>query len=105
VRVRVRVRVHWSLVAACPFRSFGINDAVDLQLAGLSGAVVADLVAAPAGGKPDGSLLRLADGAAGNSLYVTELVAALGCSPGLPVTEAGVAKLAAVPHQAHCRRP
>ena len=70
------------------------DDAARLQLAGLTAAAVADLVAALAGGKPDGNLLRLADGAAGNPLYLTELVAALARSSGLTVTEAGAAALA-----------
>jgi len=55
---------------------------------------VADLVADLAGGKPDGRLRRLADGAAGNPLYVTELVAALARSSSLTITEAGAAQLA-----------
>src|SRR5712691_1125436 len=71
-----------------------VDEAARLQLTGLTGVAVADLVAALAGGKPDGSLLRLADGAAGNPLYVTELVAALARSSGLTITEAGAAKLA-----------
>ena len=70
------------------------DDAARLQLAGLTAAAVADLVATLAGGKPDGNLLRLADGAAGNPLYLTELVAALARSSGLTVTEAGAAELA-----------
>jgi DNA-binding CsgD family transcriptional regulator len=70
------------------------GDAVRLQLTGLTGAAVADLVAALAGGRPDGNLLRLANGAAGNPLYVTELVAALARSSGLTITEAGAAALA-----------
>ena len=71
-----------------------VGDAARLQLTALTGAAVADLVAALAGGKPDGDLLRLADGAAGNPLYVTELVAALARGSGLTVTEAGAAELA-----------
>ena len=71
-----------------------VDDAARLQLTGLTGAAVADLVAALAGGKPDGNLLRLADGAAGNPLYVTELVAALARSSSLTITEAGAAELA-----------
>ncbi len=55
---------------------------------------MADLVAAVAGGRPDDGLLRLAEGAAGNPLYVTELVAALARSASLTVTEAGAAELA-----------
>jgi DNA-binding CsgD family transcriptional regulator len=70
------------------------DDAARLQLTGLSAGAVADLVAALAGGRPDVSLLRLADGAAGNPLYVTELVAALARSSSLTITEAGDAKLA-----------
>ena len=57
-----------------------VDDRSRLQLAGLAGPAVADLVAAVAGGRPDDGLLRLADGAAGNPLYVTELVAALARS-------------------------
>ena len=70
-------------------------DPIRLQLSGLSGAAAADLVTGLAGGKPDDSLLRLADGAAGNPLYLTELVAALVRSSGLIITEAGAAKLGA----------
>ncbi len=68
--------------------------AARLQLTALTGAAVADLVAVLAGGKPDANLLRLADGAAGNPLYVTELVAALARSASLTVTEAGAVELA-----------
>jgi DNA-binding CsgD family transcriptional regulator len=71
-----------------------VSDAVRLQLTGLTEAAVVDLVAALAGGRPDGNLLRLADGAAGNPLYVTELVAALARSSSLTITEAGAAELA-----------
>ena len=71
-----------------------VDDDARLQLTGLTGAAVADLVADLAGGKPDGDLLRLADGAAGNPLYLAELVAALARSSGLTITEAGAAKLA-----------
>jgi DNA-binding CsgD family transcriptional regulator len=70
------------------------GDAARLQLTALTDAAVADLVADLAGGKPDGSLLRLAGGAAGNPLYLTELVAALARSTNLAITEAGTAELA-----------
>jgi len=70
-----------------------VGDDARLQLTGLTGVAVADLVAALAGGKPDDNLLRLADGAAGNPLYLTELVAALARSSSLTVTEAGAAEL------------
>ena len=42
-----------------------VDDDARLQLTGLTGVAVADPVAALAGGKPDGNLLRLADGVAG----------------------------------------
>ena len=70
------------------------GEAARLQLTALTEAATADLVATLAGGRPDGNLLRLADGAAGNPLYLTELVAALTRSSGLTITEAGAAKLA-----------
>jgi DNA-binding CsgD family transcriptional regulator/tetratricopeptide (TPR) repeat protein len=70
------------------------RDAARLELTGLADVAVADLVTALAGGRPDESLLRLADGAAGNPLYVTELVAALIRGSRLSITEAGAATLA-----------
>ena len=70
------------------------GDAVRLQLVGLTGTAMADLVAVLAGGTPDDDLLRLSEGAAGNPLYVTELIAALARSSGLTVTETGTAELA-----------
>ena len=66
-----------------------VGDDARLPLTELAGAAVADLVAALAGGKPGDNLLRLADGAAGNPLYVTELLAALARGSGLTITEAG----------------
>ena len=71
-----------------------VGDAARLQLTALTEAAVTDLVTALAGGRPDGNLLRLADGAAGNPLYVTELVAALARSSSVTITEAGAAELA-----------
>jgi DNA-binding CsgD family transcriptional regulator/tetratricopeptide (TPR) repeat protein len=64
-----------------------------IQLTGLAEPEVADLVAVLAGGRPDGSLLRLAGGAAGNPLYLTELVAALMRGSNLTLTPAGTAAL------------
>ena len=69
--------------------------AARLGLTGLTGAAVADLVATLAGGRPDGSLLRLADGAAGNPLYVTELITALTRSSKVTITGTGAATLTA----------
>ncbi len=70
------------------------GDIARLQLAGLSGAAVADLVAALIGRRPGADLLRLADGAAGNPLYLTELVAALARGSDLIITEGRAAELA-----------
>jgi DNA-binding CsgD family transcriptional regulator len=71
-----------------------VDDTARLQLTGLTGTAVTDLLAALAGGKPDKNLLRLAGGAAGNPLYVTELVAALARGSSLTITDAGDARLA-----------
>jgi DNA-binding CsgD family transcriptional regulator len=70
------------------------GDASRLPLTALTEAAAADLIADLAGGKPDSNLLRLADGAAGNPLYVTELVAALARSSSLIITDAGTVELA-----------
>jgi len=69
------------------------GDAARLQLAGLTGAAVAELVASLVGGVPDERLLRLAGDAAGNPLYITELVAALTRSSSVTITGAGDAEL------------
>jgi DNA-binding CsgD family transcriptional regulator len=71
-----------------------VGDDARLQLTGLTTAAMSDLLAALAGGKPDDDLLRLADGAAGNPLYASELVAALDRGSGLTVTDTGTATLA-----------
>ena len=71
------------------------SDAARLELSALSEAAVTNLVAALAGGDPDDGLLRLAEGAAGNPLYVTELVAALVRSSKITITGTGAASLVA----------
>ncbi|MFZ0188608.1 MAG: AAA family ATPase [Streptosporangiaceae bacterium] len=71
-----------------------VDDTARLQLTELTEAAVTELVAALAGGRPDDNLLQLADGAAGNPLYVTELVAALARGSSLTITETGGAELA-----------
>jgi DNA-binding CsgD family transcriptional regulator len=73
------------------------SDAVRLQLTGLAGTAVAELVATLAGGRPGDKLMRLADGAAGNPLYVTELVAALARNSSLTITDSGIAELLSGP--------
>jgi DNA-binding CsgD family transcriptional regulator len=70
-----------------------LHEAPQLRLSGLNEAAVAELVAILAGGNPDERLLGLAGGAAGNPLYITELVAALARSNALTVTDAGAAEL------------
>src|SRR5580700_4421412 len=69
------------------------TDALRLRLYGLDEAAVAQLVTSLVGGKPDDNLRRLADGAAGNPLYVVELVGALARSSSVTVTGAGTAVL------------
>jgi DNA-binding CsgD family transcriptional regulator len=64
-----------------------------LLLPALSAGAAAELTAALAGGRPDGGLARLADGAAGNPRYLTGLLAALRQSGRITVTEAGEAQL------------
>ena len=73
------------------------GEAARLELTGLAPAAVTELVAALAGGRPDDKLLRLADGAAGNPLYVTELVGALARGSSLTITDAGAAELTSGP--------
>jgi DNA-binding CsgD family transcriptional regulator len=74
-----------------------VGEGTRLHLSALTETAVADLVEALAGGRPDSGLLRLADGAAGNPLYLTELVAALSRGSSLIVTAAGNAELAVGP--------
>jgi predicted ATPase len=66
-----------------------------IELSALARPAVAQLVRELAGGRPGTGLLRLAEGAAGNPLYLTELLAALTRSGGIAVTPAGTAQLAA----------
>src|ERR1700722_16053127 len=47
-----------------------VDDTARLQLTGLAEPAVSELVASLAGGRPDDDLLRLAEGGAGNPLYV-----------------------------------
>src|SRR5215469_1713825 len=74
-----------------------VPNTVRLKLTGLAADAAAELVAALAGGRPDDELLRLADDAAGNPLFITELVAALTRSSRLTVTDAGAARLTSGP--------
>ena len=71
------------------------GDTARLELPALSETAAADLVTALAGGSPGGDLLRLAGGAAGNPLYITELVTALTRSSKVTITGTGVATLTA----------
>jgi len=70
------------------------GEGAPLGLSRLPDKAVAELVEALAGGKPGNNLLELAGTAAGNPLYVTELVAALARSARLTVTETGRLDLA-----------
>lgn len=71
----------------------GVDPADRIRLARLPDGAVAELVAGLAGGTPSAGLLELAANAAGNPLYVTELVDALGRSEALEVTPSGVAEV------------
>ena len=66
-----------------------------LQLTGLTGPAVTEMVTTLAGGRPDDGLLELARGAAGNPLYLTELIDALARGHSLTVTRDGTAVLGA----------
>jgi DNA-binding CsgD family transcriptional regulator len=70
-----------------------LGDAARIQLTGLPDSAVVELVATLAGGDPSDKLLQLAKGAAGNPLYVTELIAALARSLSLEITDSGGAGL------------
>ena len=72
-----------------------VDSEARVQLTALTPPDVAELVKDLAGGQPDAGLLRLAEGAAGNPLYLTELIAALKRSDGIAVTASGTAELAA----------
>jgi DNA-binding CsgD family transcriptional regulator len=72
-----------------------VDEAAKVQLAALSDPAVAELVHTLVGGRPDTGLLRLAAGAAGNPLYLTEMLAALTRSGGIAVTSSGTAQLVA----------
>jgi len=63
------------------------------QLGGLPEGSVTEMVESLAGGKPDAELMHLADGAAGNPLYLTELLDALVRSSGLTLSDAGTVEL------------
>jgi DNA-binding CsgD family transcriptional regulator/tetratricopeptide (TPR) repeat protein len=74
-----------------------VGDTARLHLAGLAEDDVTELVAALAGGSPDERLISLAHDAAGNPLYVTELIAALTRGASLAVTDAGAVELTSGP--------
>jgi tetratricopeptide (TPR) repeat protein len=76
------------------------NDAIRLDLDPLSEQAVSELVTALAGGAPDDELLAIAEDAAGNPLYLTELLDALRRGPGVAITTDGVARLAGDPLRA-----
>jgi tetratricopeptide (TPR) repeat protein len=69
--------------------------AARLELSALSQTAAAGLVTALAGGSPGDDLLRLAGGAAGNPLYITELVTVLMRTSKVTITGTRVATLTA----------
>lgn len=68
-----------------------------IRLGRLPDAAVADLISTVVDGKPGEDLLRLADGAAGNPLYLTELMGALVRATRLTVTDSGVVEVTGGP--------
>ena len=74
-----------------------VGPAERLRVGRLTEAAALDLVAKLAGGKPGDRLAELADGAAGNPLYLTELLDALTRSSCLAVDDAGIAELTGGP--------
>ncbi|WP_410612418.1 helix-turn-helix transcriptional regulator [Amycolatopsis sp. lyj-109] len=68
-----------------------------LRVGRLTEPAALELVAKLAGGKPGGRLERLADGAAGNPLYLTELLEALTRGACLTVDDAGIVELTGGP--------
>ena len=72
-----------------------VDDAHRIQLGSLPQPAVAELVGTLVSGRPDSGLLRLAAGAAGNPLYLTEMLAALVRSGGISVSPNGTAQLVA----------
>jgi DNA-binding CsgD family transcriptional regulator len=68
-----------------------------IRLGGLPDAAVADLITTIVDGKPGKELLTLADGAAGNPLYLTELMDALTRAARMTVTDDGVVEVTSGP--------
>ena len=68
-----------------------------IHLNGLPGNAIVDLVATISDGEPSADLLRLADDAAGNPLYLTELMDALVRSERLKVNDSGAVEVTGGP--------
>jgi DNA-binding CsgD family transcriptional regulator/tetratricopeptide (TPR) repeat protein len=68
-----------------------------IHLAGLPDKAIADLVAEISAGEPGADLLRLAGGAAGNPLYLTELMDSLVRARRLTVTASGAVEVTGGP--------
>lgn len=64
-----------------------------IHLDSLPDSAVADLITEIADGKPGDRLLELATGAAGNPLYISELLGALNRATRLSVTDAGIVEV------------
>src|SRR5947209_2307582 len=64
-----------------------------LPLGPLPTAAVAELVAELAGGRPSADLSTMARGAAGNPLYLTELISTLHRDGGLSVRKSGIVEV------------
>ncbi|HEX3828465.1 MAG TPA: AAA family ATPase [Sporichthyaceae bacterium] len=66
-----------------------------LRLGPLSSSAVTELITEQAGGRPSADLSIMAEGAAGNPLYVTELISSLDRDDGLHLRPSGVVEVRA----------
>src|SRR5690349_3417008 len=74
-----------------------VGESGTIRMVGLPDAAVVDLIRTIVKGKPGEDLLQLADGAAGNPLYISELIGGLVRASRMTVTEAGVVEVTGGP--------
>lgn len=74
-----------------------VGENATIRLGGLPARAIADLVTEISDGEPGADLLRLAGDAAGNPLYLTELMDALVRSQRLKINDAGIVEVTSGP--------
>jgi DNA-binding CsgD family transcriptional regulator/tetratricopeptide (TPR) repeat protein len=74
-----------------------VGKGATIRLGSLPDAAIVDLITTIADGRPGKDLLELADGAAGNPLYLTVLMEGLASSARMTVTDAGVVEVTGGP--------